>query len=453
MCLRGCGRGVHLVACLRTSKNYGAAGRLICVECRLEEILESGNPADASASLEQQVTLAAVAELTTGAVSTAAGRNNFVSLERRWALEHITGTGGAASMVILPRHSMEAFIAFMWWLVTSADGARSFGTTMRAAGAVMTMLELVNWTKSSRVKAQIKEIEKKFGVEPEPCTQTTHRIIAIMIDETIIEVCSKGKDSNLNDMMIFRTQALLVLELMAGLRVGEATSSGDLHGLEANDLCFLKPACASTDDGLGETVEVHIRDSKTGPGRHAAFVSVSKGEGALRGGQSMKDWINAAKVEMELRVDGGFEVESPNYWVARLNLVSFTAKQLERFLFAVKNSLCEPIIRQAAAIRKYSMERLGAKNLASEARYVNVAGGARYAAGGGYTYNVDLMAAWKWFLDEQGFGAHAVIEPGPLIRATLGTTLTHMLLTTKSTYTHLVASIDEESLRDFVSDV
>ena len=260
---------------MRTSKNYGAAGRLICVDCRLSEILESGCPGDAPASLVQQVTLAVVAELTTGAVSTAAGRNNYVSLERRWATEHMEGKGGQA-MVALPRHSMEAFIAFMWWLATSADGTRSFGTTMRAAGAVMTMLELIDWTKKPRVKAQIKEIEKKFGVEPEPCTQTTRRIVALMMDSTVIEVCSRGRDEKLNDLLTFRTMALLALELLGGLRVGEATSSGDLHGLEANDLCFLQPACEATEDGLGETVEVTIRDSKTGPGRHAAFVAVTK---------------------------------------------------------------------------------------------------------------------------------------------------------------------------------
>eukprot|EP00310_Coccolithus_braarudii_P015563 CAMPEP_0183341814 /NCGR_PEP_ID=MMETSP0164_2-20130417/8029_1 /TAXON_ID=221442 /ORGANISM="Coccolithus pelagicus ssp braarudi, Strain PLY182g" /LENGTH=58 /DNA_ID=CAMNT_0025512237 /DNA_START=427 /DNA_END=599 /DNA_ORIENTATION=- len=35
--------------------------------------------------------------------------------------------------------------------------------------------------------------------------------------------------------------AVLALELLVGMRVGEATSAGDLHGLAANDLCFSSP--------------------------------------------------------------------------------------------------------------------------------------------------------------------------------------------------------------------
>ena len=49
--------------------------------------------------------------------------------------------------------------------------------------------------------------------------------------------------------------ALLALELLGGMRVGEATSAVDLHGLAANDLCFASPAMGGVDDGLGETVE------------------------------------------------------------------------------------------------------------------------------------------------------------------------------------------------------
>ena len=126
MCIRQCGRGVHLVSCLRTSKDYGAAGRLICVSCRLWEILED-TTVTVPAALTQQVTLGMVAELTSGAVSTAAGRNQYVSLERKWVME-TTGGSGSPISVKPPRHSIESFIAFIWWLVIDADRARSFST-------------------------------------------------------------------------------------------------------------------------------------------------------------------------------------------------------------------------------------------------------------------------------------------------------------------------------------
>ena len=49
------------------------------------------------------------------------------------------------------------------------------------------------------------------------------------------------------------------------------------------------------------------------------------------------------------------------------------------------------------------------------------------------------MAARQW-LEEEGFGSYTFVVPGPLIRATLGSKLTHMPLATKSTYTHLLAA-------------
>ena len=180
----------------------------------------------------------------------------------------------------------------------------------------MSMLELTDWTKTSRVKAQAKEIEKKYGVEPEPCTQTTRRLINIMIDTTIKKLCTAGLSVVLNEILISRTRLLLTLELMAGLRVGEATASGDLHGLDANSLCFLTPASPATKDELGTTVEVHVRDSKTGPGRYAAFVGTSIGPLKFKGGQYVKEWLRLAKIQVDTKLEGGFTVVTPNYWVA-----------------------------------------------------------------------------------------------------------------------------------------
>ena len=198
----------------------------------MDGILEGGR-AMASVALIQQTTLAMVAELTSGALSTAQGREHFVALERRWARESCEGKGGSPALVTLPRHSIESFAAFMWWLVTDADRARSFSTIMRTAGAVMAMLELTDWTKTARIKAQVREIEKVCGIEPDPCTQTTRRIVTLMEERTIREVCSKGRNGELNHILTHRTLALLVLELLGGLRVGEATST-DRHSGSIN---------------------------------------------------------------------------------------------------------------------------------------------------------------------------------------------------------------------------
>ena len=444
LCMRGCGRGVHLVGCLHTSANYAAAGRLICVVCRLEEILEKGSPDKAPMSLVQQVTLAMVSEVTCGAVSTAAGRNQFASLERRW--QNGLLESGNMVTVKLPRHNIESFCAFMWWLVTDADRARSFATTMRAAGAVMSMLELQDWTKSVRIKSVIKEIQKQCSVETEPCTQTTRRLIKIMIETTIEQVCSRGKNNQFNHLLAARTLALLMLELLAGLRVGEATSSGDFHGLDANDVHFLTPATPAAKDGLGETIEVKIKDSKTGPGRHSAFVSTTEGEGKLEGGAALKSWVNLCGLKWDRSIgkDGGLTVLSPNYWVVRLSLASLTRASYEKLSEEIENTEVKAILKESSAIRKYLKERYFSKNLGVEQRYVNMAGGHRIvdSDNAGVSFSKDIVTVFNW-LEGKGFGAHADIVPGPFVRATLGYKLTHMPMSTASTYTHLVEAIKE----------
>ena len=354
-------------------------------------------------------------------------------------MESLATDGVLGSVTVkLPRHSVESFIAFMWWLVTDADRARSFATTLRAAGAVMTMLELTDWTKTSRVKAQMKDIEKRCGVEAEPCTQTTRRMIGIMIHETISKTCSLGSDSKLNEILQDRTEALLVLELAGGLRVGEATSSGDLHGLDANDVAFLTPISGGTSsDGLGTTVEVKILDSKTGLGRHAAFMYVTEGTLQLRAGFIIDKWCRQAGLKMVGSKDGGFSVLSPSYWVARVMLSSMSKERLQRFVKAVLDTKCEVIAEQAKAIVSYAKKRFESKTLDDQVRYVNVAGGHEVSAG---IFDVKLMLARDW-LEGQGFGAETFIVPGPLIRATLGKKLTHMPLATGSTYTHLIKAM------------
>ena len=311
----------------------------------------------------------------------------------------------------------------------------------------MSMLELTDWTKTTRVKAQIKEVEKKCGVEAEPSTQTTRRLISIMLASTIKEVCAKTTNERLNEVLEHRTEVLLVLELLAGLRVGEATSSGDLHGLEANSVCFLKPLGRASNDGLGETIEVAIRDSKTGPGRHAAFVAKTQGDLGLEGGKIMRQWIRTAGLgKMQVSVEGGFERESPNYWVARVNLASMNKMQLATFLYKVEQTLCEAFIGQYSAIAKYAKERHGSKTLGEDMCYVNVMGGQRFKEivgnNGGfmrYVYDPKLQMAIDW-LEGEGYGYALTVVPGPFVRATLGKTLTHMPLATASTYTHLLGA-------------
>ena len=428
-CMRGCGRGVHLVGCLGESAHYAAAGRLVCIECRLEATVASGRACDATAALRRMAAISMCTELTTGAVSTAAGRHQFATLERRW-VESMLGPESSPAEVVLPRSSVESFISFMWWLVKDADRARSFATTLRAAGSVMAMQEMTDWTKTARVKAIVKQITTLCNVEVEPCTQTTRRIVGLMVRSTIAQTC-RNANAAMGEWLTSRTLALLALELLGGMRVGEATSSGDLHGLSANDLCFSTPTPRAMDDGLGETVEAIVRDSKTGPGRCVAFVATTR-TSHLDGGGWMRRWLAAARVHLTVSEENGLKVERPDYWVVRLNVASFTPADMARFARLVTHTLCEGVALHAQATLNYAKRRRGAKNLPSELRYVNIAGGRRDSQ--------EVAGAWAW-CTSAGYAGMISIVPGPLIRATLGHSLTHMPLATGSTYAHLVSAI------------
>lgn len=430
MCLRGCGRGAHLMSCLQTSSYYQAAGRLICYVCRLEEILGENQSGKAGRSLVDNVTRSMIGELTTGAISTAAGRSQFATLERKWVSSMLGPDGGSAAEIKLPRYNVESFMAFLWWLITDADRARSFGTVVRAGGAVMTMLELEDWTKTARVKAVIKEIKKMCNVEAEPCTQTTRRIVGIMLGDTLKEVCSnKGI---IDKRLLSRTEALMVLELCGGLRVGEATAGGDMHGLLANDLCFQRPRNLQSDD-LGETVEISLKDSKTGPGRRLAFVGVSRTSKIPNAG-ILRRWLKVAGVDMcPGQMEGGFVIERPDYWVVRVSLVAASNPEVEKFLRMLAETQCEAVAAHAKSSQSYVKQRMKAKTIGEEMKYVNIAGGRKAGP--------EVQSALRW-AEKIGWARRATVVPGPLIRATHGDSLSHMPLATGSTYTHLVKAME-----------
>ena len=241
-------------------------------------------------------------------------------------------------------------------------------------------------------------------------------------------------------MLSWRSQALLVLELLAGLRVGEATAGGDLHGLEANNMCFITPAdYLTSSDDLGQTVEVMVRDSKTGPGRHASFVAMTQGPCAIKGGPIMRQWLKVAGIRTFKEIRGGFKVETPSYYVARLNLVGLSRRVVDEILSSVETTKYSRVAIQAMAIKKYVKERYNAVTLPEEMRYVNITGGVKFMND---VLDPTLKEALAW-ASAMGVSDHMLIVPGPLIRVTLGKRLTHMPLATKSTYTHLIAAMKE----------
>ena len=430
LCMRGCGRGVHLVSCLGTSAEYRAAGRLICTECRLSELLVDGDASTAPESLRRSCTISMVTEVTNGAVSTASGRSQFENLELLWM--HDVG-GRSVARLKMPRDNVEAFISFMWWLVRDAGRARSFATVMRAAGAVMTMTERVDFTKMPRVKAIHKEIQKVCAVEPHPCTPTTRVIIVRALDVTIPRLCT-SRNPYIQAYLRARTKMLLVLELPCGARVGEAVGNGgEGHGLAAVDTCLQGESVGrlATSDKLGETFEICVRDSKTGPGRYAACVGKTKGPLALDVASIVRGYYDACGLVVTTSLDHGMIVERPDYYVVR---VSGNGSILGKVAEEAPKSSCAAVRAYAPTIAMYANRRGSAKNKPEEGRFVNVVGGPKDCS--------EIAEAMSW-LAGLGLKAECSIVPGPLLRATNGYVITHEPLAVESSYRHLVKAISE----------
>ena len=295
----------------------------------------------------------------------------------------------------------------------------------------MTKLELVDHTKSKRVKAYMKELAIKTGVSVEPCTMITRRLLGIMLNSTIVKCCGRSKAA---PFLAARTRALLTLELN-GLRVGEATGGGDMHGLLANHVSIRVLPSAAVGDPLRETCRVVIDSSKTVLGRTLVFVGETL-TSRVPHARFLRELWAASGVETTLAFSHGMWVETPDYWVVRLSVVGLGDALLDRFMKEVVSASAESVRAHATASKRYAKAAAASKSKDDETRFVYVAGGRKRSA------EVAEAVAWlAWLGVPEGLVS---VVPGPLLRATEPGSgkVTHMPLMPKSTYGQLVRAID-----------
>jgi len=89
---------------------------------------------------------------------------------------------------------------------------------------------------------------------------------------------------------------------------------------------------------------------------------------------------------------------------------------------------------QSKAILAKSMRKVEGKSLGEDSRFVNVAGGRRESA---------KVTSARTYFEQEGFGAYVDVVPGPLLRSTHGSVLTHMPLAVDSSYTHAMGALRE----------
>ena len=133
-----------------------------------------------------------------------------------------------------------------------------------------------------------------------------------------------------------------------------------------------------------------------------------------------------------------FRLLPPDYTVVQVSLLGMTGRELKTLRASLENeqahATCPSVAAHARASVKYLDQRLAAKDIAEERRYVNVAGGAE----GG----VPVLSALAW-LRARNLGAWSTKVDGPLLRATEPRSgqLTHMPMQVTSTYEHHVKAL------------
>ena len=430
LCIRGCGRGVHMVQCCMLSTGFKALGKVICAVCRAEAMVGIGCASEVN--VMKQCVKAMLVEMSSGADSTAVGYAEFVRLEREWAIT-VVGQDCDPHKVRLPHTNAESFYNFVIWLATDAGRARSLVSLMRSAGAYMTKLEYTDWTKTARIKALVKELGLKSGVEKEPATQVSRLILRRMVAVTIKQACSQRLSSlseGAKRMEIYFVAVALFtmcLEVVGGTRIGETT--GARHGLLANDVCIQRKLEGEGSE-LGETVECHLEDSKTFS-RYVVFAGKTRGDAQLECADYLRRLWAAGAVEVQRSVEGGFEVYRPDYWVVQVSLLDMPKDIYKEFVWSLPYA-CEAVAEQAPASVKYAKSKRAAQSVGEHERFVNIAGGTRFG--------LEVQSALAWMVSK-GWQRFANVAKGPLIRASNGYSLTHMPLSTAAADAHLVGAM------------
>ena len=415
-CRDDCGRSIHMLQCAQMSGGFAALGALRCHHCRLQEMKVE---LPVSAMQMESATCQMIQDMSTGAEGTAANFEQFVRLQLDFVMQMCNGkkTGMA-----LPCDSRASFHGFLLWMVISSGRARSFDTVVRAAGAYMTRNNKTDWTKDKGMKAIIKDLRSAHGIEAEPMTHGTRGMLVHILYYQLPRLQ--------NIKIRLRTQFLLVAEAVGGLRVGEAT--GEVHGLRAINTCVLQEITTGK-----RSVELRVEHSKTGFPRYINMVERTE-RSKIECVKHLEALWADSKVSLVRFEDSGFMVTQPDYYVLRVNLVSWTpAKQasLELVLRAFSRRHREVGELEKNILQYVKRKTKPGSKLGEKFKYVNVFGSTQQDA---------LLSQMQQAFYSQGFAKEAAaIVPGPLIRATAGSVYNHMPFEPGSTYTLLHAVMEK----------
>ena len=401
-CRGGCGRHLHVATCAQMGKGFAALGNFTCADCRLKSLVKEGTQVHPDFRVTVEKTM--ILELGQGAEASAAGFANYVRLED----EYVRGSGkvldGGGGGLILPRSNPEAFKNFMTWMALDTERVRSLESTVRTAGAFFCKVDLPDVTKDKGVKKHLKELVSKVGIEHEPATTATPRMLKYAIEH--------GIDQRFSDPFISsREKVQFLAEGVGGCRIGEVCGGGDGHGVLANNTAILEDLNMPQGEMGRLVVEFHLEHSKTGFARPLTLAGKTETSG-IECAEILREYWRLAGMRVTTEVIAGVRVTRPDFWATRVSLLGLDPKgaQVERLKKLVSECELPTVKATAKAVVASITERAKITGTASQPKkYVNVAVGEKA--------NRDMQEFGE-LLSAAGF--RVSLTPGPLLLATTG---------------------------------
>ena len=351
----GCHRSLHVAECGRFGSGRAAMGLFTCHYCRA---LEMAPGRVATPELMRSAKQSMVLELSLGAESTAASVAQYNQLEADFVLEK----GLAGDELLLPRHRLETFIAFLLWCSLDAGRARSMGGLWRTMGAIFGAWSLPDLTRNPRAKRVHRKITSMIDLPHVQRTAATRRMLVSMLHDVI-------PAEEASQLISTRERLCLGLEALGGGRLSEVVDSGQGHGVTCNSVSLVRDMLTGA-----EYVDILIETSKTGHARYTGAVGMTASGVHLA--RYLREYWTAFSVETESFEAGGLQVRRGARWTVRLNLLSFDRTRQDDLERLLRSSTSLSAVRHANETVAYVRERLAAVGPGSETKkFVNIAAG------------------------------------------------------------------------------
>jgi len=340
-----------------------------------------------------------VTELCLGAESTAGATADYNQLEADFVAE----MGLSGDELLLPRHVLPTFLAFLLWVMKDIGRSRSMAGLWRTMGTLFSTWNLPDFTRFPQPRRLYKKMKTLVDTPPVPKTAATRRMFMHVLRPG--GVIDSGEQS---ELIAHRERLCFALEGMGGGRLSETTDSGQGHGVTAISVALI----TDHQDSGRQYVDILIETSKTGHARYTGAVGVSRSGVDLA--SYLQSYWNASGIDTLTTTAGGLTIRRGDRWTVRLNLLGFDSRRLDEFLGVLRSSSCLSAARHAKSTAGYMRDRLAAVGKGSETKkFVNIAAG-RKACQAMRRLMIELTDAGFGSADTNSF--HLV--PAPLLVAT-----------------------------------